>query len=119
MKKEPHFSLLRVDFSFDYKMDELLSIDIKKSRILLIGELAQYIINFLGAPRREAEKRYRDKENKAVHEKGEMHTYPLIKTLTVKRLILKDRKSPPKEKTVLKSAITTEHSPKQSQLRAM
>ena len=71
MKKEPHFSLLRVDFSFDYKMDELLSIDIKKSRILLIGELAQYIINFLGAPRREAEKRYRDKENKAVHEKGE------------------------------------------------
>lgn len=71
MKKEPHFSLLRVDFSFDYKMDELLSVDIKKSRILLIGELAQYIINFLGAPRREAEKRYRDKENKAVHEKGE------------------------------------------------
>ena len=70
MKKEPHFSLLRVDFSFDYSMDELLSVDIKKSRILLIGELAQYIINFLGAPRREAEKRYRDKENKKIHDDG-------------------------------------------------
>lgn len=71
LKKEPHFSLLRVDFSFDYKMDELLSVDIKKSRILLIGELAQYIMNFLGAPRREAEKRYREKENKTVHNNGE------------------------------------------------
>lgn len=71
VKKEPHFSLLRVDFSFDYKLDELLSVDIKKSRILLIGELASFITTFLGPPRREAEKRYRDKENKAVHDKGE------------------------------------------------
>ncbi len=70
LKKEPHFSLLRVDFSFDYKMDELLSVDIKKSRILLIGELATYIMGFLGAPRREAEKRYRDKENIAIHKNG-------------------------------------------------
>ncbi len=70
MKKEPHFSLLRVDFSFDYKMDELLSVDIKKSRILLIGELAECIMKFLGAPRREAEKRYREKENQKVHETG-------------------------------------------------
>ena len=71
LKKEPHYSLLRVDFSFDYKMDELLSVDIKKSRILLIGELAEFIIGFLGAPRREAEKRYRDKENKIIHDEGE------------------------------------------------
>lgn len=56
LKKEPHYSLLRVDFSFDYTLDELFSVDIKKSRILLIGELANYIMNFLGAPRREAEK---------------------------------------------------------------
>lgn len=69
-KKEPHFSLLRVDFSFDYTMDELLSVDIKKSRILLIGELASYINEFLGAPRREAEKRYREKENEKVHVSG-------------------------------------------------
>ena len=70
LKKEPHFSLLRVDFSFDYKLDELLSVDIKKSRILLIGELASFIMGFLGAPRREAEKRYRDTENKNVHKNG-------------------------------------------------
>ncbi len=68
LKKEPHFSLLRIDFSFDYNMDELLSVDIKKSRILLIGELASYILHFLGAPRREAEKRYRERENKAIHD---------------------------------------------------
>lgn len=66
MKKEPHFSLLRIDFSFDYMMDDLLSVDIKKSRILLIGELADYIMRFLGAPRREAEKRYRERETKAI-----------------------------------------------------
>ena len=71
LKKEPHCSLLRVDFSFDYRMDELLSVDIKKSRILLIGELASYIMNFLGAPRREAEKRYRDKENHLVQQQAQ------------------------------------------------
>ena len=75
MKKEPHFSLLRVEFSFDYQLDDLLSIDIKKSRILLIGELADYIINFLGAPRREAEKRYRETETKKIGVQGkEAHT---------------------------------------------
>lgn len=70
LKKEPHFTLLRIEFAFDYMMDELLSVDIKKSRILLIGELADFIMGFLGAPRREAERRYRDKENKAVHDNG-------------------------------------------------
>lgn len=68
--KEPHLSLLRVDFSFDYLLDELFSIDIKKSRILLIGALSRFIMDFLAAPRREAEKRYREKENKTVHDTG-------------------------------------------------
>lgn len=71
MKNEPHFSLLRVDFSFDYQLDDILSVDIKKSRILLIGELLSYIEKFLGAPRREAEKRYRDKETKLIHNNSE------------------------------------------------
>lgn len=71
LKKEPHFSLLRVDFSFDYRLDELLSVDIKKSRILLIGELAAYIMEFLSAPRREAEKRYREKETQNIHKTSE------------------------------------------------
>ena len=96
MKKEPHFSLLRVDFSFDYKMDELLSVDIKKSRILLIGELAQFIISFLGAPRREAEKRYRDKENKAVHDKGENAHIPSNQNIDSKAPDLEGSKITPK-----------------------
>jgi hypothetical protein len=70
MKKEPHLSLLRIEFSFDYRLDELLSIDIKKSRILLIGELYEFFSKFFGAPRREAEKRYRDTETKNVHKSG-------------------------------------------------
>lgn len=70
MKKEPHLSLLRIEFSFDYRLDELLSIDIKKSRILLIGELYNYFQDFFGAPRRAAEKRYRDTETKNVHKSG-------------------------------------------------
>ena len=69
-KKEPHFSLLRVEFSFDYTLDELLSVDIKKSRILLIGELFQFLDQFLSAPRKEAEKRYRDKESHQIHVSG-------------------------------------------------
>ena len=96
MKKEPHFSLLRVDFSFDYKMDELLSVDIKKSRILLIGELAQFIISFLGAPRREAEKRYRDKENKAVPDKGENAHIPSNQNIDSKAPDLEGSKITPK-----------------------
>ena len=70
MKKEPHLSLLRIEFSFDYRLDELLSIDIKKSRILLIGELYKFFEDFFGAPRRAAEKRYRDTETKNVHKSG-------------------------------------------------
>ena len=70
MKNEPHLSLLRIDFSFDYRLDELLSVDIKKSRILLIGELYKYFENFFGAPRRAAESRYRDTENKNIQKSG-------------------------------------------------
>lgn len=70
MKREPHLSLLRIEFSFDYRLDELLSVDIKKSRILLIGELYKFFEDFFGAPRREAEKRYRDTETKNVHKSG-------------------------------------------------
>lgn len=70
IKKEPHSSLLRIEFSFDYRMDDLLNIDIKKSRVLLIGELYEFFKNFIGAPLREAQKRYRDTETKAVHNSG-------------------------------------------------
>lgn len=58
---DPHFSLLRISFSFDHKLDEAFKIDIKKSRILLDSALAQYLKeSILPALRREAEDAYRN-----------------------------------------------------------
>lgn len=58
-RKEPHLSLLRVEFSFDHKLDEAFHIDIKKSQILLNEVIFDWLEKFLAAPRREAEQRYR------------------------------------------------------------
>ena len=59
-KQEPHFSLLRVELSFDHKLDDAFQVDIKKSRILLNEQLYEWLRDtFLAAPRREAETRYR------------------------------------------------------------
>jgi hypothetical protein len=58
--KEPHFSLIRVEFSFDHSLDEVFNIDIKKSRILLNDDLYKWIKDtFLPPFRRAAEQRYR------------------------------------------------------------
>lgn len=57
--KEPHFSLLRVEFNFDYKLDEAFQIDIKKSQIILNEALYDFVLDFLTPPRREAEIVYR------------------------------------------------------------
>jgi len=57
---EPHFSLLRVEFSFGAELDDAFNVDIKKSRILPADEIIDYIKNkFIAAPRREANDRYR------------------------------------------------------------
>lgn len=69
--KEPHLSLLRVDFSFSHELDELLSVDIKKSRILLIGELSEFLTGFLAAPRREAQNIYRKGETTKLNKDGQ------------------------------------------------
>lgn len=59
-KQEPHFSLLRVELSFDHNLDDAFQVDIKKSRILLNEHLYEWLRDqFLAAPRREAEMRYR------------------------------------------------------------
>ena len=59
-QQEPHLSLLRVEFSFLHDMDEAFNVDIKKSRILLSENLWNWMRNeFLPAPRRAAEQRYR------------------------------------------------------------
>ena len=42
LTKEPHYSLLRVDFSFTHELDGFLNVDIKKSRILLISEIETF-----------------------------------------------------------------------------
>lgn len=59
-KQEPHFSLLRVELSFDHTLDDAFQVDIKKSRILLNEHLYEWLRDsFFAAPRREAETRYR------------------------------------------------------------
>ena len=59
-KQEPHYSLLRVELSFDHTLDAAFQVDIKKSRIRLNDDLYTWLRDrFLAGPRREAETRYR------------------------------------------------------------
>ena len=74
-KAEPHLSLLRVELTFDHKLDDILHIDIKKSRILMHQGLSDNIMNSLAPARREAEKTYRKGSNKLVNEETKgVHT---------------------------------------------
>jgi len=82
--KEPHYTLLRVEFSFDHTLDDEFHIDIKKSQILLDKSLFDHIRDkSLPGARREAKKRYNagrnrdtqiqsekihDVSNKAIHQ---------------------------------------------------
>lgn len=56
---EPHYNLLRVEFSFGHEADGVFNVDIKKSRILLNETLFDWLQRWLGAPRKAAEERYR------------------------------------------------------------
>lgn len=70
--KEPHGTLLRVEFSFDNQLDEAFHIDIKKSQIILNGDLWTWLKDeFLTAPRREADNRYRQGQRTAAFKKAE------------------------------------------------
>jgi hypothetical protein len=70
--KEPHGTLLRVEFSFDHKLDEAFHIDIKKSQIILDEILYLWLRDeFLPAPRRAADTRYRQGQKKQAQEKAE------------------------------------------------
>ena len=69
--REPHFSLLRVEFSFDHTLDEVFNVDIKKSRILLNEDIFSYIKDqVMPAPRRAAEERYRKGTNREIVNKA-------------------------------------------------
>jgi hypothetical protein len=69
--KEPHVTLLRVEFSFDHSLDEAFQVDIKKSRILLNETLYDWVLNqFLPAPRNAATERYRKGQRKDVEKQA-------------------------------------------------
>ncbi len=65
--KEPHGTLLRVELSFDHRLDEAFHVDIKKSRILLNEDIFAYIKDqVMPGPRRAADERYRKGTKKQV-----------------------------------------------------
>jgi hypothetical protein len=69
--KEPHGSLLRVEFSFDHRLDNAFQIDIKKSQILLNPGLYDILKEqFLPAPRRAANERSRLGQNNKARAKA-------------------------------------------------
>ena len=69
-QKEPHYSLLRVEFSFTHELDDAFHVDIKKSRILLNEDLWAFLRDrFLPAPRRAAAQVYRKGQQAQVREK--------------------------------------------------
>lgn len=71
-QKEPHLTLLRVEFSFDHTLDDAFHLDIKKSQIILNDDLAKWLqTEFLPAPRREANRRSREGQQKVISKKGE------------------------------------------------
>lgn len=60
LSKEPHFTLLRIEFSFDHLLDSAFNVDIKKSRISINEDLFNWLLDkFLPAPRNAANERYR------------------------------------------------------------
>ncbi len=70
-QKEPHLTLLRIEFSFDHRLDDAFHLDIKKSQIILNDDLATWLQSeFLPAPRREANKRSREGQQKTIAKKG-------------------------------------------------
>ncbi len=66
-RKEPHLTLLRVEFSFDHRLDSAFKVDIKKSRILLDEELHKWLeTEFIPAPRNAANERYRKGQRRKI-----------------------------------------------------
>lgn len=71
-QKEPHLTLLRVEFSFDHRLDGAFHLDIKKSQIILNDDLADWLQReFLPAPRREANNRSREGQRKKIAERSQ------------------------------------------------
>lgn len=70
-RKDPHFSLARVELAFDHTLDEAFNVDIKKSRIHINEDIADYLEKeFLPATIRMSEERYRKLQKKAIQKSG-------------------------------------------------
>ena len=70
--KDPHDSLLRVDFSFTHELDDAFNVDIKKSRVQLNEQIFIYIKDrFIPAPKRAANEKYRTGVDKAIATKSQ------------------------------------------------
>lgn len=65
--KDPHDSLLRVEFSFDHRLDDAFNVDIKKSKVLLNEQIFNYIKDsYMQAPKRVANLKYRKGVSSAI-----------------------------------------------------
>lgn len=71
---EPHYSLLRIEFDFDHKLDDAFRIDVKKSRILFHPDLADGLYELLQPIYREAGRRYRRKNREHANTQAIDHT---------------------------------------------
>lgn len=70
---EPHYSLLRIEFSFTEELDNTFNVDIKKSRILPADEIIDYLKDtFISAPRRQANEKYRLSQTKKTAKKSKL-----------------------------------------------
>lgn len=71
LSKEPHRNLLRVEFSFDHKLDEAFQVDIKKSQVILDDNLKDFVQEFLAPRIRVAEELYRRGRKKDVADQSQ------------------------------------------------
>lgn len=99
-RKEPHYTGCRIELSFDHNLDDAFQVDIKKSRIMLVNQLYDWIRDvFLSGPRREADRRYRngksakasgigsilhDASNNAIHAKADALKTALLEEYNAK-----------------------------------
>ena len=63
---EPHSSLARVEFDFNFDLDEAFQVDIKKSRIQIDPSIEEHLKKLLAPYRREAQDRYRKRNAKKI-----------------------------------------------------
>ena len=63
---EPHDSLYRAEFSFNHRLDAAFKIDVKKSKITLNPDLADWLSTWIKPGLRCAEDRYRNRTNQSV-----------------------------------------------------